>query len=240
MRHHLLAIPILFLGLLAGCVWPPDSTATGNNQGNNYPNYSSFYVHRISQRSLSGAETLVTIVSPDYYNTFEAYPDSVQYIVVNGDTAYRHPVIPFPPVYDSAAPYHLDGSVNFVTIVYASTSITDTTYDADLLAQITEPTPGDTIQRTSDAIFGFQTEVQSSSSQSATLQLTDSVQFYPRSVESNNGTIDFPYYDLETFQPGTLWADLQLVETEYVNNYNYEYQNQRVVTLDRIIAYPLH
>ena len=37
-----------------------------------------------------------------YDQDYPYYPDSFHYILVNGDTAYRHPVITLPPVCDSA------------------------------------------------------------------------------------------------------------------------------------------
>ena len=78
---------------LSGCVTPA------------YYEYdAAFDVHRISERSLSGAESIVTIVSPIVSSdSAKAYPDSLRYIIVNGDTAYRHSVSALTPVFDSAA-----------------------------------------------------------------------------------------------------------------------------------------
>ncbi len=248
MRYLFLAIPILFLGLLGGCVWPPDSTATGNNQENIYPYNAGYDVHRVSQRSLGGVETIATTVSPydEYYSS--SYPDSVRYILVNGDTAYRHPVIALPPVYDSAVPYHVDGSANFVTLIYSSLSITDTSYENGLTAQITAPKYGDTIQRSTDAIIGFDiTNSSTSNFQSGSIQLTDSLNPYSQPIyyEYTSSSVDFPSNDIASLQGNTVWADLHFTEEANDNVYApTSYDNYstiyREVEIDRIVAYPLH
>jgi hypothetical protein len=248
MRHLFFAIPILFLGILAGCVWPPDSTPTNFQQY--YPYNAGFDVHRVSQRSLSGIESVVTTISP--YNTENYYPyyaDSVRYILVNSDTAYRHPIITLPPVYDSAVPYHIDGSANFVTLVYPSFSITDTSYENGLSAQISSPKYGDTVQRSSDLLVGYEANSgTSSNNQNGYIQITDSARFYTLSFDYEyNGTLDFTSNDLITLQGNTVWADLHFTEFAndniYMANPNYYgeyYSFQRQVDLDRIVAYPLH
>ncbi len=249
MRHLLFAIPILFLSALAGCVWPPDSTPTGNNQ-QIFPYNPGYDIHRVSQRSISGVESIATTISPyglEYYTS--QYPDSVRYILVNGDTAYRHPIITLPPVYDSAVPYHLDGSANFVTLVYSSLSITDTSYENGLTAQITAPKYADTVPRTSDLLIGFQTYASSSASsnyEDGYVEITDSALSYSQSLENEyTGALDFPSNDLESFQGNTVWINLHFTEVAnddvFVPNYydNY-YEIEREVDVDRIVAYPLH
>jgi hypothetical protein len=246
MRYLFFAIPILFLGVLAGCVWPPDSTPTGNIQ-QNFPYNSGYDVHRVSQRSIAGVESVVTTIAP--YNE-EYYPyntDSVRYILVNGDTAYRHPILALPPVYDSAVPFHVDGAANFVTLIYYSFSITDTSYENALTAQITSPKYGDTIPRSTDLFIGFQSNSSTTSnSESGYITITDSALSYSLYTDNENtGTLDFPSNDLESFQGNTLWADLYFREVASDNIYapnsygNYN-EIQREVDVDRIVAYPLH
>jgi hypothetical protein len=221
----------------SGCVWPPDDTEVPIP----YNNVQSVYlaVHRISERTIAGQESVITIISPDYADATSG-TDSVQFIIVNGDTAYRHPVSALPPSYDSAAPYHIDGTANFVTFVFPSFSLRDTSYESDIIAAIIQPPYGDTLQRMSDVPFGFQTSVETSYIQSATLEVTDSLQSYNEPIETNTGTIDVPYNEMETFQPGTLWAELHLVNiVESYNSNNYYYENVRRIMLDRIVAYPL-
>ena len=249
MRFLFLAIPILLLGFFGGCVWPPDSTATGNNQQNIYPYNAGYDVHRVSQRSVTGVETIATTVSP-YDQDYPYYPDSVHYILVNGDTAYRHPVITLPPVYDSAVPYHVDGSANFVTLVYSSLSITDTSYENGLTVQITKPQYGDTIQRTTDIIMGFNIQNSGTANfQNASLLLTDSLNPYSQPIyytyATTTGTLDFPSNDIASFQGNTVWADLHLTEEANDNVYTPTYYDNystiyREVNVDRIVAYPLH
>lgn len=249
MRYLFLAVSMLVLSTIAGCVWPPDSTPTGYNNNTTY--YSGFIVRHISERTLSGTESLVTLVSPaseiaDYYYSYY-YPDSIRYIIVNGDTAYRRPVYLLPAVYDSSAPYRVDGTANFVTIVYPSFTISDTTYEGSLFAQITAPAYGDTVSRVTDALFSYQTNTSQYSYPSGSFSITDSVSFYSQALNYGNmGTLDFPVNDLASFHPGTLWADLKVLS----NNQNdgvfissgppyYQIYLSHEVDLDRIVAYPL-
>jgi hypothetical protein len=240
MRYILFAIPILFLGFLGGCVWPPDSTPTGNNQQNYYYN-AAYDIHRISERSLSGSESVITLVSPLISNSSnQYYYDSIRYIIVNGDTAYRRPTVLSPSVLDSAAPYKFDGSLNVVTLIFPSSSVTDTSIVYIVAPQITSPVYGDTIQRTSDAFFGYQTDV---SSYGWTFQVSDSVNYFPQSIYNSNstrGTIDVPENELQTLQPGTLWADLTVSASVASYNTSYFDNFERTAELERVVAYPLH
>jgi hypothetical protein len=245
MRHSLLALSILLLSTISGCVWPPDSTDVYNNQY--YPYNAGFDVHRVSQRSLTGVETVATTISP-YYNSYY-YSDSIRYILVNGDTAYRHPVIALPPVYDSAVPFHTDGSANFVTFVYSSLTFTDTSYESGLTALITAPKPGDTTQRASDLLVSYQTNNgATANNQNGYVQITDSSHFYTQTLNyTYSGTLDFPTSEMGIFQGNTLWIDLHFTEVAsdevHIVNPNL-YSNyisvQREVDIDRIVAYPLH
>jgi hypothetical protein len=231
MRNIFFAIPVLALGLLAGCVWPPDSTQVPEY----YPPYISYDIHRISQRSLAGVETVSTVVSP-YTNEYGTYPDSLLYILVNGDTAFRHPTITSSPVFDSSAPYRFDGSYNIVSFVFPSASIFDTSYVSNVTAQITSPPYGDTIKRATDALFAYQL---GADGYGGTFQITDSINYYSQQLESYNESIDFPVNEMETLRAGTLWANLEVeTEAESANTY-YEYVQDRTVELDRIVAYPL-
>jgi hypothetical protein len=228
-------------------VWPPDSTPTGNNQGI-FPYNPGYDVHRVSQRSLAGVESIATTISPyvlEYYTP--SYPDSVRYIIVNGDTAYRHPFISLPPVYDSAVPFHVDGSANFVTLVYSSLSITDTSYENGLTAQITSPKYGDTVLRSNDMLVGYETYSSSTASlENSFLTITDSALSYSQSTDNDyTGALDFPSNDLESLQGRTVWVDLHLTEEAYnevytPNYYDNYYEFYREVDVDRIVAYPLH
>ncbi len=247
MRYSLLAISVLFLGSISGCVWPPDSTLVGINQPY-YPNDAGFVVHRVSERSLVGVESIVTTISPyTLVNYSPYYPDSVHYIIVNGDTAYRHPIITLPPIYDSAVPYHVDGSANFVTLAYSSLSITDTSYENGLTVQITSPNFGDTIPRSTDALIRYNIANSGTANfQSASVTLTDSINSYTQPIDYvYSNSVDFPSNDLATFQTGTLWVHLNLIEAandnvSYPNYYGEYYYMQRQVNFDRVVAYPLH
>jgi hypothetical protein len=241
MRHLLFGMSFLALGALAGCTWPPDSTPVPYTPRP----YLYYNVHCISQRSVSGVESVVTIVLPyeSYYYGAAPESDSLRYILVNGDTAFRHPTISSSIVYDSAAPYKIDGSENIVELVYPSISINDTSYVTDLNAQITSPPYGDTILRTSDAIFGYSTSLYS-----AEFQVSDSLNFYPQSIDAQNynnsvglysGAVDIPVNEMEIFRPGTLWADLTVSGT-IESNVQYKGESfESAIQLDRIIAYPL-
>jgi hypothetical protein len=231
MRNLFFAIPILMLGLLAGCVWPPDSTEVPPF----YPPYLSYDIHRISQRSLAGVETVSTIVSPSA-NEYSAYPDSLLYILVNDDTVFRHPTITSTPVLDSSAPYRFDGSTNIVVFIFPSESIFDTSYVYNVSAQITSPPYGDTIKRTTDALFAYQTD---EDGYGGNFQITDSINFYSQPLDSYNETLDFPANEMETLRAGTLWADLQVQSVAESSNTYYNYIENRTVELDRIVAYPL-
>ena len=119
-----LAIPILLLGFLGGCVWPADSTATGNNQQNIFPYNAGYDVHRrfpaICHRRgkrwlppfLLMIRNTIRLVSRFRSLHSRQWRKSVR----------RHPILTLPPVYDSAVPYHVSGSANFVTLVYSSLS----------------------------------------------------------------------------------------------------------------------
>jgi hypothetical protein len=229
-RFRLIAI-LLPLGLLAGCVWPPDSTQLPNPYYNQ--EYASYLVQHISERSLAGVEQTITLVSPD--NSYYSYSDSVRYILVNGDTAYSHPVISMPPVYDSSAPYHVDGSANFVTVVFPSSSITDTNFVSNLTIQITAPPYGDTISRLNDALFGYRAN--SDFSYTGTFQITDSVLYYSQSLNLNTGAVDFPVTEVQTFKPGTIWASLSFLG--FLNNDGYNVPGNHALEVERIVAYPL-
>jgi hypothetical protein len=219
---------------LSGCVTPA------------YYEYdAAFDVHRISERSLSGAESIVTIVSPIVSSdSAKAYPDSLRYIIVNGDTAYRHSVSALTPVFDSAAPYHTDGTINYVALVYDSLTIRDTTYETGFSAAITAPPYGDTIQTANDAIFSFQSIAGSANPLSCFMEISDSSSFYSNDIVLGAiGTVDFPASSLKTLQPGILWADLRVAEsaTDYfiTNIQYYEIIVEHQVDLDRIVAYHL-
>jgi hypothetical protein len=221
--------------LISGCVTPA------------YYEYdASFSVHRIFERSLSGVESVVTIVSPTVSSdSAKAYPDTLKYIIVNGDTAYRHPVPTLSPVFDSAAPYHTDGTINFVTLVYDSLTILDTTYEAGLTATINAPMYGDTIQRANGLNVSYQTNAGSASSLRCFLQISDSSTFYSNDVLlGSTGTIDFPASNLAALHSGILWADLQVGEsaTDYFITYitYYEIIVEHQVIMDHIVAYALH
>ena len=221
--------------LLSGCVTPA------------YYEYdASFSVHRISERSLAGVESVVTIVSPTVSSdSAKAYPDTLRYIIVNGDTAYRHPVPALSPVFDSAAPYHTDGTINFVTLVYDSLTILDTTYESALSSAITAPPYGDTIERARGVNVSYQSSAGSASSLRCFLQISDSSTFISNDILlGSSGTINFPSSNLTTFKPGTLWSDLQTGEsaTDYFITYitYYEIIVEHQVITDRIVAYPLH
>ena len=245
MRYSLLALSILVLGSISGCVWPPDSTDVNNNQY--YPYNAGFDVHRVSQRSLTGVESVATTISP-YYTSYY-YSDSIRYILVNGDTAYRHPIISLPPVYDSTVPFHVDGSANFVTFVYSSLTFTDTSYESGLSAQITAPKPGDTVQRSADLLVSYETNSgATANNQSGYIQITDSSHFYTQTLNyTYSGTLDFPTSEVGIFQGNTIWIDLHFTEEASDNvrivnpNFYNNYINvQREVDLDRIVTNPLH
>ncbi|HEY3876166.1 MAG TPA: hypothetical protein VGM92_11875 [Candidatus Kapabacteria bacterium] len=234
-------LPIVLLLALAGvsgCVWAPNSTEV-SYPGNPYSFETGFLVHRISQRSIAGTESVQTVVSP-YYS---AYPDSTLYLIVNGDTAYRHPILLFPPSYDSSAPYRVDGSANIVQLVYPSFSISDTSYDQEFSAQITAPAYGDTIYRAKGVLIGVTVMPGSTSGYgNSFVELTDSNYFYSQSLDYEfNTTASFPSNELETFTGNIAWADLHFTEISedypiYPNSYSF----RREVDVDRIVAYPLH
>ncbi len=219
---------------LAGCVTPA------------YYEYdASFTVHRILERSLSGTESAITIVAPTISSdSAKAYPDTLKYIIVNGDTAYRHLVPGTLPIFDSAAPYHTDGTINYISLVYDSLTILDTTYETALSASITAPTYGDTIQRSNGVNIGYQSTAGSASSLRCFVQISDSSNFLSNDVLlGSTGTVDFPASSLASLKPGTLWADLQIGEsaTDYFITYisYYEIVVEHQVIEDRIVAYPL-
>ncbi len=225
---------VIVSALLSGCVTPA------------YYEYdASFSVHRISERSLAGVERVVTIVSPTVSSdSAKAYPDTLKYIIVNGDTAYRHPVPTLSPVFDSAAPYHIDGTINYVTLVYDSLSILDTTYETALSSAITAPPYGDTIERSSGVNVSYQSTAGSANSLRCFLQISDSSTFISNDVIlGSTGTINFPASNVAVLKPGTLWADLQIGEsaTDYfiTNITYYEIIVEHQVIMDRIVAYPL-
>lgn len=224
----------LAVAVISGCVTPA------------YYEYdASFSVHRISERSLAGVERVVTIVSPTVSSdSAKAYPDTLKYIIVNGDTAYRHPVPALSPVFDSATPYHTDGTINYIALVYDSLTILDTTYENALSSAITAPTYGDTIQRANGVNVGYQSNAGSASSLRCFLQISDSATFLSNDVLlGSSGTINFPASNIAPLKPGTLWADLQIGESaaDYFITYitYYEIIVEHQVILDRIVAYPL-
>jgi hypothetical protein len=240
LRGSHLSIAILFGSIvsislfLAGCVTPA------------YYEYdASFSVHRISERSLAGVESVATIVSPTISSdSAKTYPDTLKYIIVNGDTAYRHLDPGTPPIFDSAAPYHTDGTINYVSLVYDSLTILDTTYENALSASITAPSYGDTIQRANGVNVGCQTTAGSASSLRCFLQISDSSIFLSNDVLlGSSSTVNFPASSLAPLKPGTLWADLHIGEsaTDYFITYitYYEIIVEHQVVEDRIVAYPL-
>jgi hypothetical protein len=206
---------------------------------------ASFTVHRILERSISGTESAITIVTPTISgDSAKAYPDTLKFIIVNGDTAYRHLIAGTQPIFDSAAPYHTDGTINYVTLVYDSLTILDTTYETALSSSITAPPFGDTVQRGNGVNVGYQSTAGSASSLRCFLQISDSSTFLSNDVLlGSGGTIDFPASSLALLKPGTLWADLQIGEsaTDYFITYiTYdEIVVEHQVILDRIVAYPL-
>jgi hypothetical protein len=231
---HRLAIPVVMLTALAGCVWAPDSKTPTYNE---VP-YYTYAVHRIAERSILGVESIVTIVTPQIDEDVYAPEENLQFILVNGDTAYRHPVLVLPPVFDSSAPYHIDGTANFVTLVFPTSSIIDTSYVTSGTPLITAPAFGDTIVRASDGIFGYQTNT----AERYSLQVTDSIHFYSQFLDSSAGFIDFPATEMETFQQGTMWADLNVYGIIEPGNYDENYANYEIdrnLTIDRIVAYTL-
>ncbi len=231
----LFALFVVTSAMFSGCVTPAY-----------YEYNASFNVHRISERSLSGVERVVTIVSPTVSSdSAKAYPDTLRYIIVNGDSAYRHPVPSLLPVFDSVAPYHTDGTINFVTLVYDSLTILDTTYESNLTALIEAPPYGDTIQRANGVNVSYQTSAGSANSLRCFLQISDSSIFISDDVLlGSTGTINFPASNLTAMHSGTLWADLQIGEsaTDYFITYitYYEIIVEHQVIMDCIVAYPLH
>jgi hypothetical protein len=227
----------LLLLVLAGCIWQPDPT-----QNPIFYSDVSFDAHVVSYRSLDGTEHTITAINPafdgDIYGDFEyngLLADSVRYIVVNGDTAYRHPSSQSPKVYDSSSTYHIDGSRNIVTLVFPGYSLNDTNYDS-LVAQITSPPPGSTLGRTTDGLFTFQTDLVDISGLSGSMQLTDSngISFTNQLLGFvDTGTVDFTYNQMTEFNPGNLWAVLHL---DYYDE-DSPFYTERHTALDRIIAY---
>ncbi len=231
----MVALGLLLSTSLAGCVWAPDPTVIP--EVNYQP--ASFSIHIVSERSVAGTERVTTVVEPYLNNNnylYEGYNDSVEYIIVNGDTAYRHPVPTQPPVFDSSAMYHVDGTLNYVTMVFPSFTTTDTTYESDFMDSITAPRFGTTIHRDSDAYFSY--EINSGYDYaSMQLQITDSIEHFDESLDEGSGSIDVPMNEMQLFQPGTLWVELHFSETEPLDHT--EYSIDRQITLDRIVAYPL-
>lgn len=221
-------------GVCSGCVTPAI-----------YEYDASFDVHQISERSQSGAERIFTIVSPTVSSdSSRAYPDTLKYIIVNGDTAYRHAAPGLAPVFDSAAPYHTNGAINFISLVYDSLTILDTTYETNLEAAITAPTYGETIHRANGVNIGYQSSAGSSSSLRCFLQISDSLTFYSNDVSlGRSGIIDYPASDLKSMKAGTLWADIEVgaSATDYFITYiqYYDIVVEHRVVIDRIVAYPL-
>ncbi len=131
----------------------------------------------------------------------------------------------------------LDGSENFVSFIFTASSFYDTSYVTNVTAQITSPPYGDTILRSTDALFAYQTNAEYYGSG---FQITDSVNFYTEPLEYNNESVDFPENEMETLLPGTLWADLQIdgypepVDVNYSNNVV-----TRSLEVERIVAYHL-
>src|SRR5437879_428440 len=113
-------IPVVLIVAVSGCVWPPDPhTLTAPLD------LVSFDVHKTTNRWLNGSDHVTTIVTPDYadYYFYGGTTDTARYIIVNGDTAYRH-LGDYSPTYNTNVIYHTDGSPNTIIIVCGETSHT--------------------------------------------------------------------------------------------------------------------
>ena len=176
---------------------------------------------------------------PSTSNFIPFSEDSLHYLLVNGDTAYRHPIFSLPPLLDSSAPYHLDGSANFVTFVFPSTSFVDTSYVSSGLPKITDPALDDTLSKTSEAVFHYQLN----NANYFTFQITDSNNFFKQQYDTAIGTNIFPASELDSLRSGTVWADLTafgIIEPGPSSvTHQGGYDVSRYLEIDRIVAYDL-
>ncbi|GEM_PF-5031999 len=225
----LLAVIVVY----GGCVWPP-------NPQEFPPNGVMLYdVHYVSQRWPDGSEHASTIVSPDLYD-LDPYVtlDSLQYIIVNGDTVYRNLGSTVPAIYNSAAPYHLDGKQNIVTLVFPYHLQIDTSFETGFTAVITSPRPGDTLLR--DTATSFTCHTQDAEAQSniqAQILVTDSNLLLKQFINLGFDSFEIPSDQMSAFRGATLWANIQLDENFF--GYGTAPHNRGHVTIDRIVAYPL-
>ncbi|MDP4198988.1 MAG: hypothetical protein Q8922_06545 [Bacteroidota bacterium] len=225
----------LSLTVVAGCVWAPQSELVPS------PFIGIDYqVQQTRSRSLDGAEHTATIVTPVSQYAEYGYNssgDSVLYIIVNGDTAYRHPVSGMPPQVDSAAPFHLDGTLNTVVIIYPSAARADTTYPSGFLADIASPAIGDTLSRTEDVSFTVRTQILEHPFVSGNFNLTDSIGNFSILVNTDQQQIGVTASKLAGFRPGTVWAELHLhyyLYDDWTTN-----NHLSSVRVDRIVPYIL-
>ncbi len=226
MRYRTLAS--LLVLACSGCIWQPDSSVV------EYPYSVGYDVHIISQRNLDGSEHLITYVVPSRYGSSD-----LQYILVNGDTVYRHLDNRQPITIDSSAPFHLDGTQNIVTLVFPNVSVPDTSYEPQLKGTITAPAVGDTVFRSKDTEIDYTASFDPMFIEdNAQLQITDSVHFITPTDTWGNA-YDLTSSEMQNFQPGTLWVELSLSEYLSANSYYYLYESDRTIYYERIVAYPL-
>lgn len=222
----------LFLLALAGCVWPPTSDVAPPA----YRDDLSFSVHQtINYRVAGGADTTNVVWPTSYYSGYYDYIDSVRYIIVNGDTAFRHPSHSNAPVLDSSVRYFIDGRQNVVSMIFTTNSRTDTISESGLQAGITAPAIGDTILRDSAATWYYATDEFTPGSYNMLVTVTDSLHPYSEATTSDVGSIEFRAGELTRFRSGPLWVMLRV--TSHYNGYYY--YTQRTVLVDRVVPYVL-
>jgi hypothetical protein len=225
-----------------GCVWTADSVPITP-----VPTALPYQVHIISKRLLDGTEQIATIIAPiapTYAYSYEYYYlnlyDSVRYIIVNGDTAYRHPVSFFPAVYDSAASYHFDGTANIVTFVYDAKSITDTSHQNFTFGSITWPESASPILRDTDLIVNYRMPASNFAYLSGILEVTDSITNVVENIGNDVGRTYVSKEEMKRFKGGMLWVILH-ESAEESEGPNYPYYNylDHYIYYDRMVAYAL-
>ena len=228
---------------IGGCVWTADSVPV-TPPAPPLP----YQVHLISKRMLDGSETMTTVVSPmlsyypyeyGYYNEY----DSVRYIIVNGDTTFRHPIQAFPAVSDSSAPYRFDGTPNYVTFVYDRSTATDTSKITFGPASITWPVQGSTIQRDTFLTVNYREPTNDLSYNFLTIEVTDSItnfvsHFTGVSGSQDVGRIDIDESYMSAFKGNTLWVILH-EQAESIYDRDYYADRYHLIVFDRMVEYSL-
>jgi hypothetical protein len=223
-----------------GCVWTADSVPITPE-----PTALPYQVHLISKRLIDGTEQRATIIAPlpleyPYEYNYPYYYDSVRYIIVNGDTAYRHPVAIFPAQYDSAAPFHFDGTANVVTFIYGSTSVTDTSNESFTPGSITWPTAGTTISRDTNLTVNFREPSDNFVSITGRVEITDSITNDIEYASVDVGSVEFEADQMMRFGGNIIWVILHENVQEVQGQSYPNYQSiDHSITFDRLVAYSL-